>query len=442
MKEAFVLIKENNLIKSGDKIAVAVSGGVDSMALLHFLHGLTKEIDFFLSVITVDHSIRENSHLDNQLVLDYCKQNDIKANCFTVDVLKYSKENKKSVELSAREMRYGIFDSLLNKKIVDKIALAHHLNDQAETVLMNLFRGAGSQGMGGMKVERNGYIRPFLNTSKKTLEKYAKMHNLPVAQDHTNQENDYARNYLRNEILPLIENQWKGASENIASFAEIYRQDTQHFNESIKLDGILFIDKMAKVPLRFFYQPIPYTSRLIFAVLKQIGVVKDIERKHIKIIQDFVIKADSGKKINLPDKLVISKEYDFIIFQNKHEEIKTLQLAFRLGRFKAGEYGSFEVKKVQSMSEEGLFVDFDKVPKGARWRYMETKDTITKFGGGTKRLKEFLVDKKISARERKILPVLAFENTIYAVVGVEISALAKVDENTSTIYQIIAYQKS
>lgn len=436
MKEAQLLIKEKKLIKAGDKVAVAVSGGVDSMALLHYLKGLSEELDFSLCVVTVDHGIRENSNLDNQLVLDFCKENDIKANCFKVDALKYAKENKKSVELSARELRYGIFDSLLSKKIVDKIALAHHLNDQAETVLMNLFRGAGSQGGGGMKEQRGGYIRPFLRTTKKTIERYAKTNKLPVAQDHTNFENDYARNYLRNQIMPLIEKEWAGASENLASFAEIYRQDAQYFEKSVSLEGIMFFDKMAKVPVGHFFEPLAYASRLMLKTLSQIGVVQDIERKHINIIYDFALKSETGKKLNLPNGLVVSKEYDFVIFQNKHEEIKAFELPFRIGKFKAGAYGKFEVKKVAGLENEGLYVDANKIPKGAKWRLIESKDTIAKFGGGTKKLKDFLVDKKNSARERKILPVLAFENEVYVVLGVEISSMAKVDEQTKVIYQI------
>lgn len=438
MKKALALIKENSLFDEGEKVGIAVSGGVDSMALLHFLNQLSQEMEFTISVITIDHSIRENSYLDNQLVIDYCNQNDIKINFFKVDAIKYAKDNKKSIELSARELRYGIFDSLLNKKIVNKIALAHHLNDQAETVLMNLFRGAGTQGVGGMSCKRDGYIRPFLNTTKKTLERYAKQKALPVAKDHTNDECEYSRNYLRNEIMPLIENQWQKASENIARFAEIYRQDTQHFNESIKLDSVLFLENMAKVPLMYFYQPLPYVSRVLFAVLKKLGITKNIERKHIKIIYDFALKVESGKKINLPENLVVSKEYDFIIFQNKHKEVKSLEIAFRVGKFKVEEYGTLEVKKVYQLQEEGLFVDFDKIPKGAKWRHIQANDTFTKFGGGTKKIKQFLVDRKVSARERKTLPVLAYENTVYVVLGVEISSFAKVDEFTKKIYQITA----
>jgi tRNA(Ile)-lysidine synthase len=444
MKEVLQFVQKNNLIKTGDKVGVAVSGGVDSMVLLHWLNQISKQQDFSLVAITIDHCIRENSYQDNKLVIDYCKENNIKVNCFKVDAVKFAKTNKQSIETAARNVRYGVFDSLLSKKILTKIALAHHQNDQAETVLMNLFRGAGNKGVGGMQSIRGGYIRPFLSLSKEKIVAYAKSNNLPFAVDQTNFEDDYARNFLRNQIMPLINQQWQGSTKNIASFAEIISSDNDYFNKIADIQGATFFENIAKVPTSWFLSHPAIYARQIFKVLSQIGCKQNIERKHIKMISEFALTGQSGKKINLPSGLCILKEYDFIIFQNKSQPVMQFNLPFKQGKFKVGEFGEFEVKKVNSLEERQdnqLFLDAKKVPKGSAWRLLQSKDMFEKFGGGTKSLKSFLVDKKIPARKRKILPVLAYENNVLAVLGVEISELVKVDENTKKIYKISVNKK-
>lgn len=439
MKRVLDYIKEHNLIKEGQRIGVAVSGGVDSMALLHFLNNLSKEGDFTVFAITINHKIRQDSQKDNQLVIDYCKANQIKVNCFEVDALKYAKEKKVSVETAAREVRFAVLNSLLHRKVANQIALAHHQDDQAETVLMNLFRGAGVRGVGGMKPVRDGFIRPFLSTSKSQIEKYAKAHDLPIAQDETNFEDDYSRNYLRNQIMPLIESRWSGAAKNIASFAEISRQDSGYFEENINTHGVICIDGVAKVPTSYFLNHPAIYVRQLFAVLEKIGVKADVSRKHVEIIKDFALTSQSGKKINLPNKISVSKEYDFIVLSNNSKKESNLNAPFKLGKVKVEGFGEIKIKKVKSLSNRSageLYLDADKVPKQAMWRFAKPKDKFTKFGGGTKSLKAFLVDKKVPARIRKTLPVLAHESTIYAVVGVEVSDVVKVDEGTKRIYKV------
>lgn len=438
MKEAWQFCQKNKLISSRQRIGVAVSGGVDSMALLHWLNQLSKEQDFFVSAITIDHCIREESAKDNQMVVEFCNQHQIKVNCFKVDAVKFAKENKQSLETAARNVRYGVFDSLLNKKIVDKIALAHHQEDQAETVLMNLFRGAGSKGMAGMQPQRDDYIRPFLTVEKQKILQYAKKHNLPIAIDETNFQNDWARNFLRNEIMPLIKQQWQGAVKNIVSFAEINSCDNDYFNKTVKMQAATFFDNVAKISTSCFLNHPSIYARQLFLLLEQIGWKQNIERKHLNLIKDFAFSGQSGKKINLPDGLSVVKEYDFLVFENKQEKVVEINIPFKQGKFKAGNV-VFEVsaiKKIEEKKENELFLDVKKVPKQAVWRLMQPNDTFLKFGGGTKTLKAFLVDKKISARERKVLPVLTFKNDVLVVLGVEISQSVKVDENTKQIFKI------
>lgn len=443
-KEVLQFIKTNNLINAGEVVGVAVSGGVDSMVLLHFLNSVSKQLDFNVHAITIDHHIRKNSFKDNQLVMQYCSQNNIKVNCFNVDAVSYAKQHKQSLETAARNVRYGVFDSLIAKNIVNKIALAHHLDDQAETILMNLFRGAGNKGVGGMEPQRDGYIRPFLNTSKAEIKKWAQANNLPVAEDSTNQDDAHSRNFLRNQIMPLIESRWEGAAKNIASFGEINRQDNQYFAKNLNTHGVIYLNQTAKVPTSYFLSHPSIYTRQFFAVLSQIGCSKDIEKKHIQIVREFALSAQTGKKLKLPNNLIVSKEYDFIVLLNKQNKSpQKLNQGFKVGKISAGEFGEIEVKKVkkfEASQPSNLFLDGDKLPAQAVWRLPAPTDKFTKFGGGTKSLKAFLVNKKVPATKRKILPVLAYENFVYAIAGIEISEAVKVDGQTKNIYKISVKQ--
>ena len=139
-------IKANKLIKQGEIIGVATSGGRDSMALLHFLNENREALNCQIIAINIDHCIREHSAADSAFVMEYCKENNIKAYTFKVDAVKLSREEKLSVEAGARNARYNTFEALIKKGLVDKIALAHHLYDQSETILLNLLRGCGLSG--------------------------------------------------------------------------------------------------------------------------------------------------------------------------------------------------------------------------------------------------------------------------------------------------------
>ena len=151
MDSAKKLIKQENLLKKGEKIAVATSGGVDSMTLLHFLNSIKSEYEIEVVAINVDHMIRKNSQDDSKFVADYCKENNITCSKFKVDVLKLAESKKLGIEEAARIARYKIFDNIIEKGLADKIAIAHHEEDQVETILLNIFRGSGLKGASGMQ---------------------------------------------------------------------------------------------------------------------------------------------------------------------------------------------------------------------------------------------------------------------------------------------------
>lgn len=437
-------IINNGLIKKGEVIGVGVSGGTDSMALLHYLHSISDELDFEVVGVHIDHNIRENSSEDASFVLNYCRENGIRAYKFKVDVPKLAQERGVSLEVAARDARYGVFDALVKKCAVDKIAIAHHMSDQAETILLNLFRGTGISGARGMDLIRDGiYIRPMLFTEKSQILKYIDDNQIPFVEDYTNADTTFSRNYIRNEILPLIMKRWPSVIEKLVSFSKACYDDDEYINNQIIEDAFILEEKMVKIPNSYFLYPNAIVSRMIFKALRQIGVNKDIERKHVELIKDLALDGKNGAKIDLPLNVTAIKEYDYLTILNKEKEKIELNLPFnKTTEFYVKGFGNITIKKTRSTKLESgeLLLDGKKIPKEAIWRFKETGDVFEKFGGGTKKLKDYFIDKKVPARLRAITPVLAVGKEILAIAGVEVSEKVKVDSNSTSVLKISVEQ--
>lgn len=441
MINAIKTIETNFLLKSNEKIGVAVSGGIDSMCLLHFLNSQKKKYNIEIVAINIDHQIRPNSSKDSKFVIDYCKENNITCHSFKVDALSYSKLHKLTLEEGARICRYGVFDSLLKKKIIDKIAIAHHKQDQVETIMLNLFRGSGLKGVSGMEYSYGCYIRPFLDTDKSEILAYQSENNIPFVEDETNQDIEYSRNYLRQSVIPILKDHWKNFENNIINFSKICKQDDSYIDSNICYDNLVFEKKLVKIPLNMFVFPPSITNRVIRKALAHLNALKDIEQKHLKIITQLALESDNGTRINLPNNLMATKEYDYLTLHNKAKNKVKTTYDFRTGKQEIFDK-KIEIKKtkkIQKLSQEKTHImDYDSIPKNAIWRSRENGDVFTKFGGGTKKLKDYFIDKKIPNRLRNEIPVLALGNEIFVVLGVEISDKIKINENTKN-YCVIKY---
>lgn len=432
-------IKKHELIKAGERIAVACSGGKDSMSLLHYLWSKKEELGCEVVAVNIDHSIRENSENDSEFVINYCKKNNIKIYSFKVNAKQFAEDKKLSLEQGARECRYRVFKSLVSKNLVDKIALAHHLQDQAETILLNIFRGTGLVGASGMDYVRdNIYIRPLLSTSKNEISAYIESNEIPYVEDETNQENEFNRNYIRNAIMPLIRNRWSNADSAIANFGAVCRQDDEYIQSSISDTALVVEDGISRIYSSYFVYPDAYVFRLILRALKAIGLSTNVERKHLKLIKDMAIESENGTKISLPNGLSVIKEYNFITFTNRNVKPSSKTYDFAKGKLDISNFGLIEtvLTKKLTVGEFTHLVDMTKIPKDAVWRFRHDGDVFEKFGGGTKSLSDYLIDKKVPVRLRNSLPVLASKNEILIIAGVEISDKVKVDKNTKVAYGI------
>ncbi len=438
MQNVINFIKQKNMFEEGEIVGVACSGGIDSISLLHFLHSNKEELDIEVVAINVDHRIRENSARDSAFVGEFCRENRIRCHRLSVDAITIAKENKYTLEEAARIGRYGLFDALLKKGIVDKIALGHHVKDQVETILLNIFRGCGLKGASGMEAVRKKYVRPFLNTTKEEIITYASKNQLAYVDDETNFENDCSRNLIRNKIVPLIKSNWPNLDQNIMSFAGLCKMDDEYITNQISYDSLTYEKNCVKIPLSYFLFKPSVKTRIVRHALESLDHSKDIERKHLEILCDMAINAQNGTKINLPHGLICHKEYDCVALSIKKPAPYFAPIPLKTGLYEFAEFGKVKIKKqkefdLAQVGANNLLLDFKKLPKNCVIRMREEGDVFTPYKSSTKKLKDYFIDKKIPQRRRGAIPLIACGKEVLCVMGCEISDKVKIDEDTQQV---------
>lgn len=411
------------------KYALAVSGGVDSMTMLHMFSSLSPRPNF--SVVTVNHNIREQAQADCDFVENYCKQLNVKCYKAFVDVPKYVKEHKVSEETAARILRYEVLDNT----DCDYVCLAHHTGDNAETVLMHILRGSGAKGAAGIRVQSGKYLRPLLDMTREQIEEYALKYNVPYVNDSTNDETKYTRNYIRKNILPQLKQLYPNAEQSIARFAENVAEDCDYLDSLADISQVEFGDDCARVPTTLLRQPKPVAARCLTKIFGRLGVYKDIERTHLDSVIDLA-SGVGGKQVNLPFGYIAVNDYGFVTIEQAQEnqEIE-FEVPFNVGKITTP-LGMINVSK--TATEGALRFDLNKLPKDAVLRSKRQGDVFTKFGGGTKTLKKYLIDKKVPQRQRNGLVLIASGNEVYVICGVEISDKVRVEENSDVCYIAIS----
>ncbi|MBQ9756728.1 MAG: tRNA lysidine(34) synthetase TilS [Clostridia bacterium] len=418
-------------INSGEVVAVALSGGVDSMSLLYYLLEKADLFHFSVIALNIEHGIRGESSLsDSKFVKDYCASKKIPLLCYSVDSLKKANEDKLSVEQAARILRYECFQDAISAGKCDKIATAHHLSDNTESVLFNLFRGTGLSGLTGIKAEREDkIIRPFISVSKAEIETYAKENDVPFVVDETNLSTEYTRNYIRRKIVPEIKEIFPELDKSIFRLSEISQMENDFLNR-LATDAVFSTEYGAKIQLPCDKAIL---ARGVIVALKRLGISKDWESAHVNDVCLLVSKPN-GASVSLPKGITAYKEYDGITF-TKSQTALNAQIPFSLGSTVFGEQ-AITIKVLSDSNIDltnGLYADLDKIPVDAVIRAKTQGDRFTKFGGGTKSLGDYLTDKKIPKRVRDNLPLLASEKDVLVIFGVAVSDKIKVDENTKTI---------
>ncbi|WP_455795256.1 tRNA lysidine(34) synthetase TilS [Clostridium butyricum] len=460
-KKVMSYIKDNNLIKSGDKVLVALSGGPDSVCLLNILYNLKAELNIEIGAAHLNHLLRDKDAFeDEEYVKTLCKSLDIPCFVKRVDINKYSKDKKMSSEMAGRDARYNFFDDIVKDQGYTKIATAHNANDQAETILFRLMRGSGIEGLCGIKVRRDKIIRPILCLSRKEVEEYIEINNLKPRIDKTNFEKIYNRNKIRLDMIPYIKENF---NEDIIQTLNRMSVLLQKDNEFIENSARSFYEKHCIeqsdyfiIKKEMFDNKEAVVTRVIRYALTNFSKTHyDFEMKHIYEICNLA-KNNSGKAIDLPNKIYAENIYGDIYIKERininnidvkqeivvnKNEINGKKIFFN------DENIEFSVLKNDSnldLNQNNFikYFDFDKINDSISLRKRKNGDKIIPLGmKGSKKIKDLFIDMKVPKEERDCIPLLCFDENISWIVGIRVSEEYKITNKTKNILRVIVERK-
>lgn len=301
-------ISKYNLIEKGDKIVIGVSGGPDSMCLLDSLYCLKNSLQIEIIVAHINHMIRKEADEETEYVQNYCNEKNIKCYVKKVDVTNLAKEKKLGTEEMGRKIRYEFFQEISQKENANKIATAHNLNDNAETLLLNILRGSGISGLKGIEVKRCEFIRPLIECSRKEIEEYCEKQKLNPKIDKTNFENIYNRNKIRNSLIPYLQKEFNpNILETLNRLSDIAKEEEEYFEqviskkyEELKIgenekEIILDLNKFNKL------QKVIKSRLILYTINKVNGNIQGIGKIHIEDIIK-LCQNNIGNKYIMPNK--------------------------------------------------------------------------------------------------------------------------------------------
>ena len=461
---AIEYVKANNMLNKGEKVVAGISGGADSMCLLDLLIEWSRNQDLDITVLHVNHGIRGKEAVrDEEFVKNYCLKNSVNCRIVHADIVQMAKDRGCTVEEAGRDFRYEEFVKLCTRTGSKRIAVAHNLNDTAETVLFNMIRGSGLKGMTGIapvRMLKNGIslVRPLLATSRADIEDYLKEKGIEYITDSTNFENDYSRNCIRNMILPVLKNNINtSAEEHIANLAfevseteELVSGLTERAFEDVRIDAArIDADKLLS------YHPAVVRRVIRKLIGEAAGRLKDIERVHIDAVTE-LLKKNSGHRIDLPYGITAVKEYGELkllhALDDKEEEAVTalkegirpdltkiadiIQIKLGQGRLLRL---SFEQGKVHEEFPKNLYTkwfDYDKIDNDVSVRTRKSGDYLmVRMNGGTVRkdLGRWFIDNKIPGNKRDRIPLLTAGSHVLWICGYRRDDTCLVDDTTTNI---------
>lgn len=453
-------IEKYNLIEKDECIVVGVSGGPDSVCLLHLLNSIRDIYNINIYVMHINHMLRGiDADSDEQYVSDMCKRLDIPFEVARCDVKSYSIKNGISLEEAGRDLRYEQFNLFAQKKGATKIAVAHNKNDQVETVLMHIIRGTGIDGLKGMEYRNKNIIRPLLDIDRIHIEEYCDRNLLKPRTDSSNLEKIFNRNKIRLEFIPSINNEFKtNIIENVARMTGIIKDDCDFlegytlkaYNDCVQeSDNNGVSINIAKL----MEYHIAIRKRVLRNAVKSVkGDLKGIENTHIDSIQKIIISNKTGKEIQLPKNIRafisynILKIYAFEETIGVEKFIKQIEIPGSIVLedkdciIEATVIESVkDIFKYKNANNSTMiqFFDYESLNVGINIRNRRDGDVFKPYkSNGTKKLKEYFIDNKIPRDIRDNIPLITRGNEVVWIIGYKINDKFKVTENTKKVLKL------
>ncbi|EEI85663.1 tRNA(Ile)-lysidine synthetase [Anaerococcus lactolyticus ATCC 51172] len=444
-------VVENNLLSEGDTVIVGASGGPDSQFLIHILDKLKNKLGIDIVLAHLNHLHRKEASKDEDLVRQTAEKLGLKFYSRSRSMDELAKELKISSEDAGRRLRYEFFNDLSKKFPISKIAVAHNKDDQAETALMRIIRGTGLDGLRAMDYKNGNIIRPILNIKKKEILAYLDSNEIAYAIDHTNFENDYTRNKIRLDIIPILEEINPNVVDAVFKLSDLARDDLAILEKSVDSK----FDEMSKVKHGKIYFDKDHFEKTDPALLRRIlrkavgvlkGEIKDLSKENL---DDFLkIKNLATGKSLIKDDISLRKSYEAYVLEilTPAEKSKTDlylydkdQVHFDGIYLKTSIINSGKYEKNKNVG----YFDYDLLHFPLKVRTRRAGDRFVPLGHKSeKKLKDFFIDQKIDRKKRDELPIILSDDKIIWLASLRISDEFKVTGGTKKILKIEVYDEN
>ncbi|MBE0649521.1 MAG: tRNA lysidine(34) synthetase TilS [Bacteroidales bacterium] len=438
MIEAFLkYIKANKLCEPGERILLAVSGGVDSVVMLH----LFSKTDYPLAIAHCNFQLRgDESDEDETFVRDLAKKYQIPVYVKKCETREYAQEKGISIEMAARDLRYDWFEEICKTQNFKKVAIAHNRNDDEETFFIKLLRGSGLSGLRGIPLQRDKYFRPVMFASRKEILAYAKKNKLTFREDSTNATDDYLRNRVRHHFLPYYDKKFPGGTIALHHSMEKLKEEEVLFRQMLdEKKQTLFYQEEENICIRTDalakFQPLKIW---LFYLLEEFGFNRSTTDQIVKAVdsgltgqlfysEKYTLLLDREKLIIKESKEGLSKEF---LIQNSEGEIEQ-PFPLKWEVIKNNKDFSFE------KNHDFAYFDADKIHFPLKLRHWQEGDRFIPFGmRGSKLVSDYFIDKKISRFEKEKIWLLVSEEKILWIAGHRASNLYRVSKQTRNIFKL------
>ncbi len=433
-------IETHKLIKEGDHIIIGLSGGADSLAMTHGLIRLREKLNITLSAVHINHMLRgDAADADAAFVREFCDCEGIACFVFNEDVQVLAKQKGTSFEEMGRKVRYDKFESVRSQLGANKIAVAQNRNDVVETFFINLFRGAGIHGLSSIEYIRdNLFIRPLLDVNRTDIEAYCKCNHLVPRQDHTNLENDYVRNRIRNELLPYLRTSFNpNIDETLMKTIQIMKDQRLFWtiHEKKLFDqGCVIHNEEVHLNVDYFETLTDaekiHLIRLCVSLTR--GTLEDLSYDVFMRISQM---RRTGASYTIDTNWRVDCRYRKLIFRkNVEDRVQVIPTLYQVAE-------DVERLKAYRLSQSCVAVDADSVKGELVVRTRKHGDRFVPLGmRGHKKLKDFLIDEKIPREKRDTILLVCDDEKIIWVENMRLNNLCKITKETKKVL-ILSFQE-
>lgn len=433
----WALSKEYDMLPSGETVLCAVSGGADSMCLLHLLAGLSAQGRFFLHCAHFNHCLRPvEADRDEEFVRVWCREHHIPFTSGRGDVADESMRTGRGIEETAREMRYEFLKRTAREVGAARIATAHTADDNAETLLLHLVRGSGLQGLCGIPPRRGTIVRPLLNVTRPQVEEYCALHHVSFVEDATNTNEAYARNFVRRQVIPLLRQINPRAVEHMAAAAEKVRADHHYLNElAQEAAGRAYMTPQGLTMKAKILAELPdaVAARVVRRLLEQAGGGANCIQAHVDAVMGICRGGDPSAQVDLPG-VTARRVYDELVLSAPEVPGRPPGVAVvRVdGETAYGETGwsvtcrGVRCPEEQSRTSGAVYLSRSQIKGEMVLRSRSAGDALKLPARPGKSLKKWFIEEKIPLLQREFIPVLADDAGVLAValLGGDVSRLA------------------